>query len=422
MKTTFAAIAGLAFVASAQVTALITPTDSAPLGCATSYSGNFGISAVKVGNVAKRQQKRADDSSSLAITLNGGILKDQQDRTGYIASNYQFQFDGPPQTGAIYTGGWSVCSNGSLALGGSALFYECLSGTFYNLYTESQGEQCSQILIQTSAKSAGGSGAVGQSSDGQATATAVATLSSAAVSQISDGQPQAAIPAAPITQISDGQVQGAPSSINNSVSYATVGAPITQISDGQVQGATSIPAAGAPITQISDGQVQGATSSIEASVSYATVGAPITQISDGQVQGATSIPAASAPTTQIIDGQVQGATSVAASATGAPISQISDGQIQGATYTASGSSAVVSQISSSPLQATYPVTLATTASSVAGAVISQISDGQIQAATVTNGTVASATATPATFTGAANNIQVGRYLAAAAVGLVAALL
>lgn len=57
MKTTFAVVAGLASVASAQVTALITPTASAPSGCATSFSGAFEISAVDISSVAKRQLK-----------------------------------------------------------------------------------------------------------------------------------------------------------------------------------------------------------------------------------------------------------------------------------------------------------------------------------------------------------------------------
>ena len=52
----------------------------------------------------------------------------------YIAANYQFQFDNPPQAGAIYTTGFSLCANNTLALGGSAIWYQCLSGSFYNLY------------------------------------------------------------------------------------------------------------------------------------------------------------------------------------------------------------------------------------------------------------------------------------------------
>jgi hypothetical protein len=88
-------------------------------------------------------------NSTLEITLAGGVLTDSVGRTGYIASNFQFQFDKPPQAGAIYTAGWSVCANGSLALGGSNIFYECRSGNFYNLYNENWAAQCSPITIET---------------------------------------------------------------------------------------------------------------------------------------------------------------------------------------------------------------------------------------------------------------------------------
>lgn len=409
MKTTFAVIASLASIASAQVTALITPTASSPAGCATSYPGTFQISAVNVSSLPKvnylpmflpylsKLKLTSLQRADFAITLNGGILKDQQDRTGYVASNYQFQFDGPPQTGAVYTGGWSICSNGSLALGGSTVFYQCLSGNFYNLYTESLGGQCTQILIQTSGNSAAGSGVVGQSSDGQATATAIASLSSAAsVSQISDGQPQAATSAASISQISDGQLQGATSAMMPPMPSVSM----SEASDGQIQVPTTTPA-GATITQIPDGQIQGATSA----ASNPSAGAPISQISDGQIQGATSVASSSA----------------VSSPPSAPISQIPDGQIQGATSTASVSSAVISQISDGQIQASTAATLATS-TSVTGAIISQIGDGQIQAPTATNGAYASATATPSEFEGAANNVQVGGSLAAVAFGLIAALL
>ena len=86
-------------------------------------------------------------SNTLALTLNNGVLLDNKGRTGYIASNQQFQFDNPPQAGAIYTAGFSVCSNGSLALGGSSIFYQCLSGSFFNLYATSQGGQCNPVTI-----------------------------------------------------------------------------------------------------------------------------------------------------------------------------------------------------------------------------------------------------------------------------------
>ncbi|OCK86443.1 hypothetical protein K432DRAFT_376758 [Lepidopterella palustris CBS 459.81] len=86
-------------------------------------------------------------NDTLELTLSNGVLKDAIGRTGYIASNYQFQFDDPPQAGAIYTSGFSVCSNGSLALGGSAVWYQCLSGDFYNLYDRYWAAQCTAVLI-----------------------------------------------------------------------------------------------------------------------------------------------------------------------------------------------------------------------------------------------------------------------------------
>jgi hypothetical protein len=86
-------------------------------------------------------------NSTLQLNLTAGVLKDSTGRTGYIAANYQFQFDDPPQAGAIYTAGYSVCSNGSLALGGSTVFYQCLSGSFYNIYNTDWAPQCSPISL-----------------------------------------------------------------------------------------------------------------------------------------------------------------------------------------------------------------------------------------------------------------------------------
>lgn len=109
------------------------PQASAPSRPSPSSSG--------VTNVA------CETEGTLAITLADGVLKDAKGRTGYIASNFQFQFDAPPQAGAIYTSGFSACSNGTLALGGSNVFYQCLSGDFYNLYDRSWAPQCSPITI-----------------------------------------------------------------------------------------------------------------------------------------------------------------------------------------------------------------------------------------------------------------------------------
>ncbi|KAF2005222.1 hypothetical protein P154DRAFT_405328, partial [Amniculicola lignicola CBS 123094] len=128
------------------VYSVVTLESAAPSGCSTSYQGAFQITVKDVDSTGYKRdvQKRAE---GLTLTLADGVLLDSSKRTGYIASNYQFQFDGPPQVGAIYTAGFSICSNNSLALGGSAIFYQCLSGSFYNLYDRDWAEQCSPIYI-----------------------------------------------------------------------------------------------------------------------------------------------------------------------------------------------------------------------------------------------------------------------------------
>ncbi|KAJ4297806.1 hypothetical protein N0V90_005702 [Kalmusia sp. IMI 367209] len=353
------------FVALAlAASAIALPQQSSGSGCEDSRDGSFQISVVNVtDSSSKRSVERRQLSGTLTLTLEDGVLKDQAGRDGYIASNHQFQFDQPIQDGALETSGFSVCSNGTLALGGSAIWYQCYSGGFYNLYDESQGKQCNPIYIY--AQSSGGStatasGAVSQATDGQPAAST--QVSAPAVSQITDGQPQAPTSQAPppVTQISDGQPQ-APTSQGS--------APVvSQISDGQPQAPTS--QAPAPVvSQISDGQPQAPTSQ-----------APlVSQISDGQPQAPTG-----APVTQISDGQVQAPT-------GAPlVSQISDGQPQAPVATPSG-----------PL-------------------VSQISDGQPQAPTG-NYTAPSATS-PTEFTGAAATpIAAAGALVAGLMGMVAML-
>ncbi|KAL8730710.1 MAG: hypothetical protein Q9166_003902 [cf. Caloplaca sp. 2 TL-2023] len=114
---------------------------SAPSAASASSGPESSSAASGITMVACKSE------GTLAITLADGVLKDAQGRTGYIASNYQFQFDAPPQAGAIYTSGFSACSNGTLALGGSNVFYQCLSGNFYNLYDRQWAPQCSPITI-----------------------------------------------------------------------------------------------------------------------------------------------------------------------------------------------------------------------------------------------------------------------------------
>ena len=118
------------------------------------------------------KQRQQADAEKLEITLKDGVLTDSKDRTGYIAANNQFQFDKPAQTGAIYTAGWSACGNSSLALGGTTVFFQCLSGDFYNLYDESTGDQCNEVHINIVK---GGASGASQAPDGQPQETPAAS-------------------------------------------------------------------------------------------------------------------------------------------------------------------------------------------------------------------------------------------------------
>lgn len=291
----------LALAASALAKPMPLPQASSPEGCSDSYDGTFQISVVNVTKSSKRAVEKRQLSGTLTLSLDGGVLKDQAGRTGYIAANDQFQFDAPVQEGAQETSGFSLCGNKSLALGGSAIWYQCYTGGFYNLYDESQGKQCNQIYIVAVT---GGSGGVTQISDGQPAAS-----TQVPVSQITDGQPQA--PTGVVSQISDGQPQ------------VPTGVPVTQISDGQPQAPT-----GVPVTQISDGQPQAPTGPVISQISDGQPQAPtapvVSQISDGQPQAPTA-PVVS----QISDGQPQVPTAAPTTAAPAPpVTQISDGQPQ----------------------------------------------------------------------------------------------
>lgn len=293
MRYAFAPVALAALAAASPmpqgVTQDISPDGATPSGCEKSYDGTFNIQIVNVSSTSTKRSVHKRQANTLAITLDNGKLTDSEGRTGYIAANNQFQFDSPPQAGAKYTSGWSVCQNEHLTLGSDDTFYSCLSGNFYNLYDENQAAQCNKVYIMAIGGGSGGS--AGAQPDGQATGSAVAPAT-----QISDGQIQATSAVAPVSQITDGQIQA-----------TSAVAPVSQISDGQIQATSAV----SPISQISDGQIQAPTSA-----------GAVTQISDGQIQAPTSV----APVTQISDGQIQAPTSAVS-----PVTQISDGQIQAPT-------------------------------------------------------------------------------------------
>lgn len=88
----------------------------------------------------------AQCSQTPVVTLQGGVLHDQDNRQGEVVVNHQFQFDKPLQA-ALFQTGFCINQNTTLSIGGSAIFYSCISGTFSNLYNADIGSVCSQVYL-----------------------------------------------------------------------------------------------------------------------------------------------------------------------------------------------------------------------------------------------------------------------------------
>jgi hypothetical protein len=239
----------------------IAPSDSAPSGCEINAIGNFTIGTLKVGhhsskresavevrqpqtpililacsNTNKNNPQAAD--SALVCNLKDGVLRDRDGRTGSVVANHQFQFDGPPQAGAIYTGGFSICANGSLAIGGTTVWWQCNSGPFYNLYDEWIGAQCEQIRIQVTFPQ--------QPSSSAGSSSASLAPSSSATGDVASVQSSLATISGAVSTVSKSAI-GPSASFSSGASSATGGSATTTKasgSPGATAGAADAPPAG----------------------------------------------------------------------------------------------------------------------------------------------------------------------------------
>ncbi|KAL8372938.1 hypothetical protein RB599_000252 [Gaeumannomyces hyphopodioides] len=255
-------LATLASVTSAvmaqAVTDKIAPLgQKAPAGCVATAPGRFEVTVIAAMDTPKRdlpptsfsrleKRKECGSEGVLVMSLKDSVAKDALDRTAYIASNFQFQFDGPPQAGAIYTAGFSLCPNGLLALGNSTQFWQCKSGDFWNLYDRTWAAQCDPVVFKAIPCGPGSEAMGADHAIGAIVSTQI--VSTTMVRPIADGQPQVITTTVPIAmcQIGDGQVQAHTTpcaSITQPLASAT---PLSQIPDGQVQVPPPAPEAPTP--------------------------------------------------------------------------------------------------------------------------------------------------------------------------------
>lgn len=255
--------ASVAAAVSSYTGTTISPTAPAPAGCTGTYSGSFELGITKISAASKlKRQSESNVTDALVITLNNGVLQDNEGRIGYIASNEQFQFNTNGQAGEKYTAGFSVCANNTLALGGSAVWYECLSGSFYNIYDANWAAQCMPVLLDVIAYTAtssatSASATATTATDGQiggsSAATTPASTSATASASVSTSVSAVTSSAAVVSSISDHQIQGA-TSTSAIVSSTTLSSTITPTSSAVTTSSAAI------ISSISDHQIQGPTS------------------------------------------------------------------------------------------------------------------------------------------------------------------
>ena len=142
-KTTSSTEAAASQITDGQIQATTSTTSSASesatsASASSSATASSGIDAVSCKN-----------SGTLSMKLDNGVLSDEKGRIGSIVANRQFQFDGPPpQAGAIYANGWGITPEGNLAIGNEDVFWQCLSGDFYNLYDTEIGGQCKPVHLE----------------------------------------------------------------------------------------------------------------------------------------------------------------------------------------------------------------------------------------------------------------------------------
>lgn len=186
------------------------------------------------------------------LSLQSGSLRDQSARKGYIASNNQLQFDPMiPQAGAKYTTGFSVCADGSLALA-SSTWWECRSGDFYNIYTDSTGGECYSAQISVI--------------DHMGSFPAVTTASRAG--------PSATFP--PLSQTMESLPVG-----SSAASPPGMSSPAIMSSQAVGSSVTAVSTQLATMSQITDGQVQAPTNGT--TTPYNPNAAPAGAVSSGYV-------------------------------------------------------------------------------------------------------------------------------------------
>ncbi|KAF2093679.1 hypothetical protein NA57DRAFT_61384 [Rhizodiscina lignyota] len=124
------------------------------------------------------------EADNKMVTLKDGMIFDAQNRIFSVVSNFQLEYDNPPQDTAIYTAGWYLCDNGTITLGSWLSFTACNSEnageteTEEKLYLQNGAGQCKPAQI------------LGPSENGSASFSNIPKLLSSTAGHVPTGRPK----------------------------------------------------------------------------------------------------------------------------------------------------------------------------------------------------------------------------------------
>lgn len=129
------------------------PAARAPAPASPNQVQPRGDQSLVRASLLLQRQFRQCDAQGVVLHFDGtGLLRDQLNRIGYIADNFQFQFDLPVQAGGYGERDFSEYKDPQtkdvfLTWRGSPDFYKCRSGSFENLYSQSIAPHCEVTRI-----------------------------------------------------------------------------------------------------------------------------------------------------------------------------------------------------------------------------------------------------------------------------------
>ena len=130
---------------------ILTPSATPPAGCQETFDGKISLEAINATTTNNRDLGAIEcGGKSCSFTLKNGVLKNNDGETEYVDLDYELSFyKNPLNHDALYTGGFSICANRTLMLGGSALWWRC-PGDY--LYWIQQGDGCYPELLNAVTK------------------------------------------------------------------------------------------------------------------------------------------------------------------------------------------------------------------------------------------------------------------------------